>query len=138
MQTNKRIAGAVSAVALMSGLFTAAGATTAGAADGCTNNSGLTQYTAFGTQGQGFELRRNGSGNNTCVWGRIVGGSPGMHIWVDRSNDGGRTWQGHLGEATITSGGSVWTEAFADRNGQVARTCGDSGYNTPIRCTGWY
>lgn len=138
MRISRKTAATVSAVALMAGLATATGSTAASAADGCGNNNGITQYTAFGGAGQGFELRRNGSGDSTCVWGRIVGGNPGMHVWIDRSNDGGRTWQGHLGEATISSGGSVWTEPFADHNGQVARACGDSGSNTAIVCTGWY
>ncbi|MEU2225877.1 glycosyl hydrolase [Streptomyces sp. NPDC012751] len=138
MRTTRKTAAALSAAALLSGLLTLAGAPAASAADGCNNDNGRTVRTAFGGRGQGIELRANGAGDSTCAWGRIVGGAPGMHVWVDRSSDGGRTWEPQLGWREISSGGSVWTEAWRDSNGKLMRACGDSGYNTAITCTGWY
>jgi hypothetical protein len=138
MRVKTKTAAVASAVAMTAGLLAMAGSTTASAADGCNNNNGRTVQEAIGARGQGIELRVNGSGDNTCAWGRIVVGAVGMHVWVDRSSDGGRTWEPQLGWREIESGGSVWTEAWRDRNGQLMRACGDSGYNTTIHCTKWY
>jgi hypothetical protein len=138
VRVNKKMAAAASAVAMMSSLLAMAGSTTASAADGCTTNNGGTARSATGGRGQLFELRVNGSGDNTCAWGRVTNGAAGMHVWVDRSSDGGRTWEAQLGWREVYSGTSVYTEAWRDRNGQLMRACGDSGYNTTITCTGWY
>lgn len=106
---------------MLSGLLTWVAAPAADAADGCNNDNGRTVRTAFGGRGQGTELRVNGSGSSTCAWGRIIGGAPGMHVWVDRRSDGGRTWGPQLGWIEISSGGSVWTEAWRDANGKLMR-----------------
>ncbi|RPF33796.1 hypothetical protein [Streptomyces sp. TLI_185] len=139
MRMNKKVAATVSALVMTTGLLAMSGATTASAADGCNTDvvSG-TARSATGGRGQLFELRYNGSGTNTCAWGRVTNGSPGMHVWVDRSSDGGRTWEPQLGWREIDAGTSVHTEAWRDSNGKLMRACGDSGYNTPITCTGWY
>ncbi|MFI6486614.1 glycosyl hydrolase [Streptomyces sp. NPDC050564] len=137
MRVNKKVAATVSALMMTTGLLAMAGSTTASAADGC-NNNGRTVQEAIGARGQGIELRVNGSGDGPCAWGRIVVGAVGMHVWVDRSSDGGRTWEPQLGRREIESGGSVWTEVWRSRNGQLMRACGDSGYNTTIHCTKWY
>ncbi|MFE0257668.1 glycosyl hydrolase [Streptomyces sp. NPDC059010] len=140
MRFNKKIAATVSALAMTTGLLAMSGAaTTASAADGCSTNVVTgTARSATGSKGQLFELRYNGSGNNTCAWGRVTNGAPGMHVWVDRSRDGGRTWEPQLGWREIAGGTSVHTEAWRDPNGSVMRACGDSGYNTVITCTGWF
>ncbi|MFD4524888.1 hypothetical protein ACFWP7_13375 [Streptomyces sp. NPDC058470] len=137
MRVNKKMAAAASAVVMMSGLPTMAGSTTAGAADGCTTDNSGTARSATGGRGQLFE-RVNDSGDNTCAWGRVTNGATGTHVRVDRSGDGGRTWDPQLGRREVHSGTSVHSEAWRDRNGQLTRACGDSGYNTTITCTGWY
>ncbi|MFE7757727.1 hypothetical protein [Streptomyces sp. NPDC057429] len=48
------------------------------------------------------ELRYSPSAQ--CGWGRVFG-NPGTTVWVDRSSDGGSTWQGKLGEVAITTPG---------------------------------
>ena len=139
MRMNKKVAATVSALAMTTGLLAMSGATTASAADGCSTNTVTgTARSAIGARGQLFELRYNGSGNNTCAWGRVTNGAVGMHVWVDRSSDGGRTWEPQLGWREVESGTSVYTEAWRDANGQLMRACGDSGYNTVITCTSWY
>ncbi|MDX2680785.1 hypothetical protein [Streptomyces soliscabiei] len=106
---NKKVAATFSALAMTTGLLAMSGAaTTAGAADGCnTNTVSGTARSATGARGQLFELRYNGSGTNTCAWGRVTNGSPGMHLWVDRSSDGGRTWEPQLGWRASSRGPSV-------------------------------
>jgi len=140
MRMNTKVAATVSALAMTTGLLAMSGAaTTATAADGCSTSPVTgTARSAVGARGQLFELRYNGSGNSTCAWGRVTNGSVGMHVWVDRSHDGGRTWEPQLGWRQIDAGTSVHTEAWRDANGYLMRACGDSGYNTAITCTGWY
>lgn len=70
-----------------------------------------------------------------CAWGRVFG-KLGTSVWVDRSTDGGATWQGKLGEATITSGTDAHTPEFDD-HGVLVRACADD-HNGNIHCTGWY
>src|SRR4051812_46504928 len=43
-------------------------------------------------------------------WGSIDNGSPGDHVWLDRSFDGGRTWASgsRLGDTAIPSGLHGW------------------------------
>ncbi|MEU6389118.1 glycosyl hydrolase [Streptomyces sp. NPDC046939] len=140
MRIKKKVASAVSALAMTTGLLAMSGAvTTASAAEGCNTDPVLgTARSATGARGQLFELRYHGSGNNTCAWGRVTNGAVGMHVWVDRSHDGGRTWEPQLGIRRVDAGTSVHTEAWPDRNGSLMRACGDSGDNTAITCTGWY
>jgi len=139
MRFNKKVAATVSALTMTTGLLTMSGATTASAADGCSTGVVTgTARSAVGAQGQLFELRYNGSGNNTCAWGRVTNGRSGMHVWVDRRTDNVPGWEPQLGWREIEGGTSVHTEAWRDRNGQQMRACGDSGYNTAITCTGWY
>jgi hypothetical protein len=140
MRVNKKLAATVSALAMTTGLLAMSGAgTTASAADGCNTNVVTgTARSATGARGQLFELRYNGSGTNTCAWGRVTNGFVGMHVWVDRSSDGGRTWEPQLGIRRVDAGTSVHTEAWRDSNGKLMRACGDSGDGTAITCTGWY
>lgn len=139
MRVNKKVAATVSALAMTTGLLAMSAAAPASAADGCNTNvvSG-TAAAATGARGQFFELRFNGRGDNTCAWGRVTNGAIGMHVWVDRSSNGGRTWEPQLGLRRVDAGTSVHTEAWRDRNGQVMRACGDSGDGTAITCTAWW
>ncbi|MCX5264687.1 NlpC/P60 family protein [Streptomyces sp. NBC_00199] len=85
--------------------------------------------------GRTVELRYNST--TACAWGRIVGGTVGDEIWVDRSNDGGDTWEPMLGYTTVTSGGDAYTTQWND-NGLVMRACGTNGKGGSIVCTGWF
>lgn len=77
---------------------------------------------------------------DAMAWGSIDNGTSGDSVWLDRSWDGGPTWDGVLGKASIPGS---WTGTrtlmynLADpanhRRGLV-RACGDSG---GIQCTDW-
>jgi predicted alpha-1,6-mannanase (GH76 family) len=74
------------------------------------------------------------------AWGSIDNGGAGDAVWLDRSWDGGRTWEGLLGKATVPG---TWTGTrtlmynIADprnhRRGLV-RACGDA---QGVGCTEW-
>ncbi|MFI6038535.1 NlpC/P60 family protein [Streptomyces sp. NPDC051315] len=85
--------------------------------------------------GRTVELRYNST--TACAWGRIIGGTVGDEVWVDRSSDGGDTWDPMLGYTTVTSGGDAYTTQWND-NGLVMRACGTNGKGGSIVCTGWF
>jgi hypothetical protein len=86
--------------------------------------------------GRIIQLRYN---TNHCVWGRIQAGAPGDHIWVDRSLNGGVTWQSKRASATIGSGTEAITFALYDAGAMVvSRACGQAGNRIDVACTGWY
>ncbi|MGJ5759384.1 NlpC/P60 family protein [Streptomyces galbus] len=85
--------------------------------------------------GRTVELRYNST--TACAWGRIVGGTIGDEIWVDRSSDGGDTWEPMLGYTAVTSGGDAYTTQWND-DGLVMRACGTNGKGGTIACTGWF
>ncbi|GIH09368.1 hypothetical protein Rhe02_74350 [Rhizocola hellebori] len=74
------------------------------------------------------------------AWGSIDNGTLGNSIWLDRSWDGGPSWDGLLGKASIPG---TWTgtrtlmyniyDPSNHRRG-VVRACGDAG---GIACTDW-
>lgn len=74
------------------------------------------------------------------AWGSIDNGVTGDSVWLDRSWDGGRTWEGLLGKASIPS---TWTgtrtlmynvsDPRNHRRGLV-RACGDAN---AVGCTEW-
>lgn len=80
------------------------------------------------------------SGVDAMAWGSIDLGTPGDAVWLDRSWDGGATWDGLLGKASIPGS---WTGTrtlmynLADpahhRRG-LLRACGDAA---GIQCTDW-
>jgi hypothetical protein len=74
------------------------------------------------------------------AWGSIDDGTAGDAVWLDRSWDGGRTWEGLLGKATVPS---TWTGTrtlmynVSDPRGHrrgLLRACGDAG---AVTCTDW-
>ncbi|MER7282504.1 glycoside hydrolase family 76 protein [Dactylosporangium sp. NPDC000244] len=74
------------------------------------------------------------------AWGSIDAGTEGESVWLDRTFDGGATWDGLLGKASIPA---TWTGTrtlmynLADpshhRRGMI-RACGDAH---GVACTGW-
>ncbi|MCU7727563.1 glycoside hydrolase family 76 protein [Actinoplanes sp. KI2] len=77
---------------------------------------------------------------DAMAWGSIDNGGTGDSVWLDRTFDGGATWDGLLGKASIPS---TWTGTrtlmynLADpshhRRGMI-RACGDAA---GVQCTDW-
>jgi hypothetical protein len=74
------------------------------------------------------------------AWGSIDNGVTGDSVWLDRSWDGGRTWEGLLGKANIPS---TWTGTRTlmynvsdprDHRRGLIRACGDAN---AVGCTEW-
>jgi hypothetical protein len=74
------------------------------------------------------------------AWGSIDNGTTGDAVWLDRSWDGGQTWEGLLGKASIPS---TWTGTRTlmynvsdprDHRRGLLRACGDAG---AVTCTDW-
>ena len=78
-----------------------------------------------------IELRYSPSAR--CAWGRIGHFSGNMVLWVDRSFDGGRTWQGPM--FTVYNSSGAYTLELDDA-GVVMRACGQAS-GSPVRCTAW-
>ncbi|GIJ43933.1 hypothetical protein Val02_08190 [Virgisporangium aliadipatigenens] len=80
------------------------------------------------------------SDTDGMAWGSIDNGTTGNAVWLDRSWDGGATWDGLLGRASIPS---TWTgtrtlmynvaDPVNHRRG-IVRACGDAG---GVACTQW-
>ncbi len=121
------------AAGLLAGGWLAANPSAASAADGCGQSNAKTARTAS-VFSRLIELRANS--NDVCAWGRISNGDPSDQVWVDRSYDGGNTWQ-QLSVTTITSGRDAFTEAFNDQ-GHLMRACGKAGNRSEIACTVWW
>ncbi|WP_306207053.1 glycoside hydrolase family 76 protein [Actinoplanes sp. RD1] len=78
---------------------------------------------------------------DVMAWASIDNGTTGDSVWLDRSWDGGATWEGLLGKASIPG---TWTGTrtlmwnLADpahhRRG-LLRACGDAG---GVQCTDWF
>lgn len=77
---------------------------------------------------------------DAMAWGSIDNGSTGDSVWLDRTWDGGATWDGLLGKASVPG---TWTGTrtlmynLADpshhRRGMI-RACGDA---SGVQCTDW-
>ncbi|WP_237047718.1 glycoside hydrolase family 76 protein [Lentzea guizhouensis] len=80
------------------------------------------------------------SDRDGMAWGSIDNGRTGDSVWLDRSWDGGATWEGLLGRASIPG---AWTgtrtlmynvtDPGHHRRGLI-RACGDAA---AVVCTGW-
>ncbi|KRV48347.1 glycosyl hydrolase [Wenjunlia vitaminophila] len=126
----RTLLGTVAAAGLTGTLLTAVTPTTAHADEGCNFNNART-VASTSIKSRGIELRAN----RTCAWGRIFG-SPGDLVWVDRSTDGGRTWQ-QLSITRIETGGGHHTHAF-NNQGNLMRACGKAGNYPEVACTTWW
>ncbi|MCO1574311.1 hypothetical protein M8C13_00880 [Crossiella sp. SN42] len=124
--------GALATAGLAGAMLTAVTPGAAQAAEGCTTKYPKTAAVVT-LRSRAIELRYNSQG---CAWGRILRGSPGDLIWVDRSFDRGRTWQPHLGIRQIDTGGSQHTEPFNNK-GNLIRACGKVSNYPEVHCTTW-
>ncbi|WP_405060369.1 glycoside hydrolase family 76 protein [Kribbella sp. NBC_01505] len=80
------------------------------------------------------------SDKDSMAWGSIDNGVTNDAVWLDRSWDGGATWEGLLGKASIPNG---WTgtrtlmynlaDPAGHRRGMI-RACGDAA---GVDCTAW-
>lgn len=121
---------------------------------GCTDNS-RTQAAQYAASGQFYEVDkisfadRAGTSNETagsvtlryapgtrCAWAVATGGAINP-VYIDRSSDGGRTWQGWLGQRTLGSSMSTYTGVFNDSYPYVVRAC-TQGFSPTYHCTVWY
>jgi predicted alpha-1,6-mannanase (GH76 family) len=80
------------------------------------------------------------SDKDGMAWGSIDNGSTNDSVWLDRSWDGGASWDGLLGKAWIPSGWSGTrtlmynlSDPVGHRRGMI-RACGDAA---GVDCTAW-
>ncbi|MFF4248548.1 glycoside hydrolase family 76 protein [Streptomyces sp. NPDC001822] len=77
-------------------------------------------------------------------WASIDNGGPGDRVWLDRSMDGGRTWDSgsRLGDTSVPSGGRGWrtqmynVDDWNARGVGALRACGQPAGGS-IACTSW-
>lgn len=80
---------------------------------------------------------------DAMAWGSVENGNPGDQVWLDRSFDGGRGWEGLLGQTSIPSGQRGWRTAqfnndnWAGRGVGALRACGKAGDRPEVACTAW-
>ncbi len=81
--------------------------------------------------------------NDAMAWGSIENGSAGDRVWLDRSFDGNRTWEGRLGDTAVPSGQRAWrtlmynNDNWAGQGVGALRACGKAGDRPEITCTAW-
>ena len=85
------------------------------------------------------------SSSNRCIYGSIGDTAgrtlpKGAKLWLDISQDGGRTWESRVGQrqlgAAAPSGAGLITNPYYDGN-RVGRAC-TQVYSGPVSCTGWF
>jgi hypothetical protein len=88
----------------------------------------------------GRQIRLHISDPDAMGWASIDAGTQGDSIWIDRSWDGGATWDGLLGKASIpaslTGTRTLMYNLVDPRNHRrgMIRACGDA---TGVECTDW-
>ncbi len=74
-------------------------------------------------------------------WAIISNGDPTDEVWMDRSWDGGATWDSKIGDTTIPAGSRSATTTLWNINNGAAkgliRACGKAGNRDDVVCTGW-
>jgi rhamnogalacturonyl hydrolase YesR len=72
----------------------------------------------------------------------IGNGDPTDEVWLDRSWDGGKSWESKIGDTRIPRGArSATTTQWNLDNGRassVVRACGKAGNRRQVACTGWH
>lgn len=143
-KTTRRLSTVMTAFALL-GATALASAAPAGAATRCslTGNFGLKRHQYAANIGNYLDLFYNST--SRCVYGSVGGYAgysirAGTKLWLDISFDGGRTWEGRVGQvslSTTTSKGAGFnTMPYLDSN-RLARACTQI-YSGPVSCTSWF
>ncbi|GAB3439887.1 glycoside hydrolase family 76 protein [Actinophytocola sediminis] len=76
-------------------------------------------------------------------WAAIDQSRPGDEVWLDRSFDGGATWEGRLGATTAPAGVGGWrtqmynNDDWANRGVGALRACGRAVDTGAVGCTQW-
>jgi hypothetical protein len=78
-------------------------------------------------------------------WAVVGTGRQGDQVWLDRSYDGGRTWNAdsRLGDTAVPAGATGWrtmmfnVDDWANRGVGALRACGKAVDHPEIACTGW-
>lgn len=76
------------------------------------------------------------SSDSRSVWASIGRASPGDEVWIDRSPNGGGSWDGKLGDTFVPAGQSAWRTWRYSFDGSV-RACGKAGDRSDVACTPW-
>lgn len=168
-QSSKQLAAVATAFILSMGAAVLARPITAHAAVGCSEGSRATAQ-SIAASGDFVEAQNvwmdsgkvtlRYSSETGCMWGLIsdlgTAADNGLQVgevWLDRSTNGGATWQGKLGD--INTGGnkrSTYTGTYNTIGYNAVRACGVNMYNVapvldprsgtpswgPIYCTGWF
>jgi hypothetical protein len=86
-------------------------------------------------------IRLNIDDTDQTAFAVISNGSPTDEVWIDRSWDGGRSWDSKVGDTRIprASHSDTTTQWNLDkgRATSVVRACGKAGNRPQIACTGW-
>ncbi len=86
------------------------------------------------------------SDSDNMAWASIANGDPGDEVWLDRSFDGGRTWEpdgSRLGYTTVPSGQQGWRTLMYNvdnpdaRDIGALRACAKPGDESEGTCTPW-
>jgi predicted alpha-1,6-mannanase (GH76 family) len=83
------------------------------------------------------------SDTDAMAWASVEGAVTGDEVWIDRSFDGGRSWDGRLGNATVPADAPAARTAMfnlddpAGRGVGILRACGRVVDDGGIACTAW-
>lgn len=152
---------------LLTGMIMAVWTAPAEAATGCTDGdrsyaASLASSGNFVEPGAtnivGGKITLRYSSESGCAWGLISGlgsaadwGGMWGYVWLDRSSDGGRTWQ-QVGVRHTGTSRSSYTGTFNTIGRDAIRACGNTvlnvepvinpregvPYENPIGCTAWF
>ena len=91
--------------------------------------------------GRTFRLHVNDT--DAMAWGTVDAGQGGDEVWLDRSFDGGKTWEGRIGNTAVPAGNSgrrtmqYNVDDWGARGVGALRACGKAGDRPEIVCTAW-
>lgn len=113
--------------------------------DGASVTDAKADRLADGTSIFGRSIELHIDDNLAMGWAIINNGDPTDEVWLDRSFDGGQTWDtgSKLGDTTIPDGQRGTATTLFNINDPtnhatgVLRACGKAGNRPDIVCTGW-